>query len=334
MRWKSIRSVLIVLICWLVASGAGSSSAADMDGAHDHPMIQRYPGQELRWQLVENHIPYLFPAGPVTDYRTIGDALEIAGRVTRTFYAYEGTDRTYNEIWQNCVLALEEAGFGILGRGAPQERAAQGEIGGRKWFGVALGLNPWSSTDPDLGTLTAGTSTQGGSAAVMARKERAAGTAYLAIYIEQHSAEYIGMLVDIIEIEAAETGLVAVDAEAIGKGLVEYGRVVLDGIVFDYDTDTLRSESGPTLEVIATYLLAHPDKRFFVVGHTDSRGTFAYNENLSRQRARTVVEALKKDFGIPGEQIEPHGVGPLAPVFSNDADAGRERNRRVELVER
>ena len=88
------------------------------------------------------------------------------------------------------------------------------------------------------------------------------------------------------------------------------------------------------LDAIATYLKAQPDKKFYVVGHTDSKGTFAYNRKLAADRAHTVAATLKQDYGIDSDRLEPHGVGPLVPVFSNQSDAGREKNRRVELVER
>jgi outer membrane protein OmpA-like peptidoglycan-associated protein len=63
-------------------------------------------------------------------------------------------------------------------------------------------------------------------------------------------------------------------------------------------------------------------------------GTFAYNQQLAAARARTVVEKLQTRFAVAPARLEPHGVGPLTPVFSNSAEAGRDRNRRVELVER
>ena len=77
---------------------------------------------------------------------------------------------------------------------------------------------------------------------------RAAGQVYVVISVEQHSENYIGTLIDIIEVESAQTGLVSVDAEAIGSDLSEFGRVVLTGIVFDFDTATLMPESNETLK--------------------------------------------------------------------------------------
>lgn len=306
--------------------------AQDIDGVIEHPMIERYPGQVIAWQHIENYQPYKVAVGPVTGYRTITDWIETEGRVTRTFYKYEGEDRTYSEVYKNYLDALKAEDFTILGEGMSADRKGNA-IGSQQWMEVTFRTNP--ATKPGaVGTMFSGTSSSGGAGVVVATKERAAGTAYVVVYVEQHSKNYIGTLIDIVEVEAAETGLVVVDAEAMGSDIDEYGRVVLDGLVFDFDKATLKSESKAALDAIAEYLKANPEENFYVVGHTDSKGTFAYNSKLSADRALAVADALKKDYGIASERLEPHGVGPLVPVFSNDSDAGRDRNRRVELVER
>jgi len=110
--------------------------------------------------------------------------------------------------------------------------------------------------------------------------------------------------------------------------------LVLDGLFFDFDQATLQAESTAALQAIADYLEDHADDQFYVVGHTDSVGTFSYNQGLSADRARAVVERLRTDYGVPVDVLEAHGIGPLVPVFSNDSEAGRDRNRRVELVEK
>jgi outer membrane protein OmpA-like peptidoglycan-associated protein len=306
--------------------------AQDIDGVVEHPMIERYPGQVIAWQHIENYQPYKVAVGPVTGYRQIGDWIETEGRVTRTFYKYEGEDRSYSEIYRNYLDALKSEGFEILGEGMSADRKGAA-VGSRQWMEVTFRENP--ATKPGaVGTMFSGTSSSGGAGAIVASKERAAGTAYVVIYVEQHSKNYVGTLIDIVEVEAAETGLVVVDAEAIGADIEEYGRVVLDGIVFEFDKAKLKPESKAALDAIAAYLTAHPNKAFYIVGHTDSKGTYAYNSKLSDDRARAVAEALQQDYGIASDRLEPYGVGPLSPVFSNGSDAGRAQNRRVELVER
>lgn len=308
------------------------ATAEDIDGAIEHPMIERYPGQEIAWQKIENWMPYEVATGPVTGYRHIDDWIQTEGRVTRTFYTLDAADRTESEVYLNYLEALRGQGFEILGEGYSPDRRGN-DVGSTSWIGVAYAANPITEPGVQL-TLFAGTSSAGGAGSIVARRERAAGTAYVVITVEKHSDEMIGALIDIIEVEAAQTGLVVVDAEAIGSDIDEYGRVVLDGIVFDFDSATLLPQSDEALANIAEYLTANPDMSFYVVGHTDSVGTFSYNHGLSGDRARAVVEALVETHGIQSARLEPHGVGPLVPVFSNESEAGRDANRRVELVQR
>jgi outer membrane protein OmpA-like peptidoglycan-associated protein len=316
----------------LVASAAASAGAQDIDGVTEHPMISRYPGQEIRWQHIENYMPYRVPVGPVTGYRAIGEWIDTEGRVTRTFYRLQGEGRSFSEVYRNYLDSLTAQDFEILAQGISEDRKGVAP-GSRQWMDVLYRENP-TGKPGEVGTLFAGTASAGGAGSIVARKERAAGTVYAVISVEQHAADYVGTLIDIVEVEAAETGLVSIDPEAIGSDIDEYGRVVLDGILFDHDKATLKTESEEALAAIATYLQANPEKAFYVVGHTDSVGTFAYNRKLSQDRARAVVDALRLSHDIDPERIEPHGVGPLVPAFANTTDAGRERNRRVELVQR
>lgn len=311
---------------------APTALAEDIEGAVEHPMVERYPGQDIRWQTIENYMPYKVPVGPVTGYRRIDDWIETQGRVTRTFYQYDGAERGYAEIYLNYLEALEAQDFEILGQGFSADRRGV-DVGSSNWIDVLYRANP-ASKPGAVGAIFSGTSSSGGAGSLVARKERAAGTAYIVITVEQHSAQMVAALIDIIEVEAAETGLITINAEAIGSDIDEYGRVVLDGIVFDFNSADLLPASDEALDAMATYLTANPDKRFYVVGHTDAVGTFAYNSNLSADRARSVVAALVDPRGIATERLEAHGVGPLVPVFSNSSEAGRNKNRRVELVER
>ena len=69
-----------------------------------------------------------------------------------------------------------------------------------------------------------------------------------------------------------------------------------------------------------------------VVGYTDNVAALDLNMKLSKSRAEAVVQALATRHGIASGRLIPHGVGPLAPIASNDAEPGRAKNRRVELV--
>ncbi len=320
----------LAFLCMAVALSI-SAHAQDAEDIVEHPLISRYPGQDIPWQHIENYQPYRVPTGPVTGYRTISDWIDTEGRITRTFYRYRGTERTFSEIYLNYLDSLREQDFEILLDGVSPDRRGSGP-GSRQWAEVLFRENV-AAKPGEVGTLFSGTSSSGAAAALVAYKDRAAGEVYVVVNVEQHSADYVGALIDIVEVAAAETGLVAVDPEAIGSDIEEYGRVVLDGLFFDHDKATLTTASDEALAAVAGYLGANPDQTFFVVGHTDSTGAFAYNRNLSADRARAVVDALVTRYGIARDRLEPHGVGPLSPVFNNGSDAGRERNRRVEMVQ-
>lgn len=310
----------------------GQASPLDKDGCQDHPAMSRYPETILTWCAVENFLPFKIPLGPVTGYRTIGKWEETAGRVTRNFYEYRGDGRTHSEIYLNYLNALRQAGFEILGEGVFAQSNTDRAIGGRNWQGVYFKENAWQGHGP-VSVLVSGTSSSGGSGAIIARKKRLDGPIYVVVSLERHSDELIGALVDIVEAKEAEIGLVTANAEAMGRDIEEYGRTVIEGLMFDHDKATLKPESKPALEQSAKLLKSLSGKSFFVVGHTDSAGTYAYNRNLSEGRAASVRKALIDDYGIAPARLQAIGVGPVSPVFTNASDGGKEKNRRVELVE-
>ncbi len=137
----------------------------------------------------------------------------------------------------------------------------------------------------------------------------------------------------VLERQAMKQDVVA-DAEAMKGGLAEEGHVEVPGIFFDFNKSVVKAESKPALDEVAKLLRADPSLKVYVVGHTDGVGTLDVNLRLSKARAEAVVKALETGYGIPAARLTSYGVGPLAPVASNDTEDGRARNRRVELVKR
>jgi outer membrane protein OmpA-like peptidoglycan-associated protein len=118
----------------------------------------------------------------------------------------------------------------------------------------------------------------------------------------------------------------------LAKGLEHNGHVAIYGVYFDTDSARIKPASGAQLEEMAKYLKAHPHAGVYIVGHTDNQGKLAYNLDLSRRRAKAVVDTLVAQYHVPAARLTAEGVGPLAPVAANASDAGRAKNRRVELV--
>jgi OmpA-OmpF porin, OOP family len=111
------------------------------------------------------------------------------------------------------------------------------------------------------------------------------------------------------------------------------GKVALYGLYFDTDKDVVKPESQPTLAEIAKLLKSEPSLRVHVVGHTDNQGKAEYNLDLSRRRATSVARELTGKYGVAGNRLDAFGCGVYAPVASNEAEDGRAKNRRVELVQ-
>ncbi len=119
---------------------------------------------------------------------------------------------------------------------------------------------------------------------------------------------------------------------AISDQLTQIGRAVLDDLSFGTGSAQLSVGEYPSLQALADYLLSFPDRTVALVGHTDSAGPLDANIALSKRRAASVLERLVSDYGVDRNQLEAEGMGYLAPIASNLTDAGREANRRVEVI--
>jgi len=108
-------------------------------------------------------------------------------------------------------------------------------------------------------------------------------------------------------------------------------KLVLEGVNFDFDKATLRQEDIAIIDRDITSLDEWGNVNIEVAGHTDSRGSDAYNMKLSQQRAEAVRNYLVSK-GIAADRLSAKGYGESQPVADNATDEGRFKNRRVELV--
>lgn len=129
------------------------------------------------------------------------------------------------------------------------------------------------------------------------------------------------------QLESARQQLQDLQAKQTERGMV----VTLGDVLFDTGRATLKPGAERALERLAQFLRTNPGTRIIVEGHTDSVGSEAYNEELSQRRAQAVTEALRAR-GVPAEQYQAKGLGKAYPVASNETPAGRQQNRRVEIV--
>ncbi len=140
-----------------------------------------------------------------------------------------------------------------------------------------------------------------------------------------------GYMLTIVEKQAMAQEVTA-SADLFQSGLKATGHVEVPGIYFDTGKSDVKPESDAAVGEIAKLLKADPALKVYVVGHTDNVASLDLNTRLSQGRADAVVQALVGKHGIAAARLIGRGVGPLAPVASNDSEDGRAKNRRVELV--
>lgn len=124
----------------------------------------------------------------------------------------------------------------------------------------------------------------------------------------------------------------AAQALPLAQALVSQGHAVLPDLTFETGSSSLGEGPFASLQALAAFLLADPTRRVALVGHTDAVGALDNNVALSKRRAAAVLERLTTAYGVPRTQMEAEGMGYLSPVAPNQTDAGREANRRVEVV--
>ncbi len=172
-------------------------------------------------------------------------------------------------------------------------------------------------------------------AATPSKKVNAAGGSYeqgieeLGWYLITASAEGYLTTTDSVWINDKEVTPVVKD---ILLQPIEVGVTVrLKNIYFDFDRTTLKNESFTELNKVVDFLNQNPSVEIEISGHTDSKGSDEYNENLSQGRSEAVVQYIVSQ-GIDAYRLTARGYGEAKPIDTNDTEEGRANNRRVEFT--
>lgn len=310
-----MRAIFPILGLLLLLSDAAVPRcfAADVAGSADYPGIGRFAGSEIKTYQVENYGETTLATGPV---KTAADAEEtsrkVEGKITRMVYRVPPGSAAL-EVFRNFEARVSEAGYETIFSGGPAEIRPY-EF---KYKHPVEILDEISMSD-EIHYLAA-------------KKTAGGGEVFLSVLVSPHSGGD-GLRVRLIAAETKAMEMRMVDAEKMRLDIGETGKVALYGIYFDHDKAVIQPESKPALDEIAKLLGDAPGLKLIVVGHTDNAGGSGYNMDLSRRRAKAVVDALIADYGISQDRVRSEGVGYLAPAASNDTEEGRALNRRVELV--
>jgi outer membrane protein OmpA-like peptidoglycan-associated protein len=118
------------------------------------------------------------------------------------------------------------------------------------------------------------------------------------------------------------------EVERVGEGI----KVTFDsGLLFDFDSAALRTNAEQNLNEFANSMKDFEDTKILIVGHTDSKGSSSYNQDLSERRAQSAADYLMRE-GLTSNRLITVGKGESEPVATNETEAGRQKNRRVEVA--
>ena len=305
---NAIRTLLVsgLLFC---AAPLTLAQEGDASGSKDHPLISRYPGSTISEYAQKEFDEYELPLSKVVDGK-YAKTQHVEGKLTAIYYVTpEG--RSALEIFRNYDSALKNAGFQTLFTCAK----TCGDPPPSGYMPVNDAFGNYSSETRYL-------------AAKLSRPE---GDVYVALWVYDSSFDIKAFLA-IVEAKPMESGLVTVNAASLASDITRTGHASVYGIYFDTGKADVKPESDATLKEIAKLLQQDPKLKLYVVGHTDNQGTLESNMDLSMRRANAVLQALSGKYGVAAARLKALGDGPSSPVASNDAEEGRAKNRRVELV--
>jgi outer membrane protein OmpA-like peptidoglycan-associated protein len=114
----------------------------------------------------------------------------------------------------------------------------------------------------------------------------------------------------------------------VGEGIAV---TFASGILFPFNSTEILPDGRTNLQQLASSLEKYPNSDILIVGHTDSVGTDAYNNDLSQRRA-LAAQSYLQSLGVPASRLQATGRGESEPIQSNDTEAGRAQNRRVEIA--
>jgi outer membrane protein OmpA-like peptidoglycan-associated protein len=318
---------------------AADKPVSDVPGAADHPLIKRFAGSWLAGQRTSSWDAAVLPGSAElakSDARSYKDPINLEGKITRTLYiAPRG--KSVLEVWRNYEQALNAAGF--KKRFSCEAKCADLYFAWWKTSEPNKGMT-WAKGDVETPTgsrygLTSATSVEEGRMLVgtLGKPGQEATVLLYNSLAANHTTGLVATYLEIVEPKAMETGQVTVDPNALQAGLVAEGRVTLTGLFFDTGKTELKPESKAQLEAMAELLKNQPTLKAWVVGHTDNVGSLESNEKLSLARAQAVVAALvAAPYKVDAKRLVAKGLASLAPMAGNGDDAGRAKNRRVELV--
>jgi OOP family OmpA-OmpF porin len=329
MTGKFFAEHVLRLVCVIAITLATihTAEAQDVRGSKDSPLLSRFKGSTIAAYQHADYDELVLPTGAV-DGSQFASTLPAKGEVTRLVYATP-KGKGGAEVLANYRAALAAGGFRQAFACTTDTPSCGGMTFAQKLAQPLLDKVPdrrnevinllYANNDDVRYTLMS--------------RDKDGQQAQVAVMVASNQGEPVGVLVTIVQSGAMPGNEVTLDSAAMRKGLDADGKIALYGLHFANDSAKLTPDSSKTLEQMAALLKQAPAMKVYIVGHTDNTGAPAHNATLSQQRADAVVAALATTYGIAPARMKAEGLAAYSPVASNHAEAGKAKNRRVELVE-
>lgn len=302
--------------------------AGDVPEGKDYPSISRFKGSVIKFYKETKWGSYRLPVSKKGKIDWEKPKL-LEGKVTRIQYTVSNANNPefvmhnykagFKKSGYNIMIAIADHQLGFNGR--PHTWNAKFYDAGGYWkglnngkFGIGIGFPTWQKKR----------------SFIVARGSEAKRDIYAIVYAIIDGKNTL-ITQDVIEVKNVETGFVSMDN--ISSDITKRGHIAIYGILFDSGKSVIKKGSEKSLKTVADFMNKNRGKKYYIVGHTDNAGKFDANMVLSRDRARSVMNALIKRYGVKASQLKAYGVASLVPVFSNRTAEGMTENRRVEIVE-
>jgi len=319
-------TVILAIVALMISSNlfAHEPRKTDVKGSSDYPGISRYKGAIIQEYNIINYGEFYFGLGePIRkDFGGRGQFFEkyiaVKGKIMNNQYLIPITEGVL-QVYENYKNALTIAGYNILyiehNKNSCFWREDYGTFA--KFPDESYGVD----CDKDYYYIAA-------------KGVKDSIDVYVGLYIGtggNWGQSFVVVNQSVVEAVPLELGLVK--ADNISQNIEFSGHSTFYDIHFASGSFQIEAKSDNQMKQIADYLNTHKDKKFFIVGHTDNVGDFTLNMTLSENRAKAVMNDLITKYGVNKEQLKAYGDANLSPITSNSSDKGKERNRRVEIVE-
>lgn len=317
-------------ILFFVVIVMGCLEAKDVKDSKDHELFSRYPGFYIKDYKVLEYDEAQVIIGKFDHHKNKALTKAVEGKVTNIDYQVikREEDTSLFQLYKNYEKALKKHDAKVIFSCRDQscfvdEKGAINGVFLTNWIheSVSLFKGLYGDVRDNLGVITA----------EIPREEKEPVTVSFVMSTAKVNGDK-RVLVSIIEPKDMDTDKIGIGTVSdVEKKVAQEGKVTLEGIYFDFDKAVIKVESKETLAVISEYLRKHSKESFYIVGHTDNKGSYGHNMELSKKRANAVYTYLKTKSKVKNK-LQAIGIGPISPVVSNDSEEGREKNRRVELV--